>query len=98
MSIRNDNLPTLESLLVPEAAEQSIFNDIFFQNGLCYRWMEQSSSSRTELLLRVEGGVYVIPNQLHISKLFIPKKFIKEVVIPQTNKNVVEGGQVLTCV
>ena len=49
-------------------------------------------NSRVELLSSIAGGVDVIPTCLHIFELFIPKSFIKEVVIPQTNKSMADRG------
>ena len=45
--------------------------------------------------MSVAGGVGVIPTCLKIYILFIPKAFIKEVVIPQTNKILVKVGWLL---
>ena len=56
--------------------------------------MEQCRNSRSELLLSV--GVNVIPTCLQIFEFSIPKAFIKEVAITQTNKSMAEGGRVFT--
>ena len=57
--------------------------------------MEQFRNSRSEILMSVADGVDVLPNYLQILKFFSPKEFMREVVIIQTNKNVVKGGRVL---
>ena len=37
----------------------------------------------------------VIPTHLQIFEFFFPEAFTKEVVMPQTNKNMMEGGHVI---
>ena len=94
----NDNLPPQDNLPVPESVSQSsqrTRNREFGHNGLCLSRIEHYRNSRSELLQSV--GVDVTPTHLHIFELFIPKVFIKEVGIPNSNKSMVEGYWKITC-
>ena len=94
--IDGDNLPAAENIPVPESAVQIIFNSEFGQNGLCHSRMEQYKNSREDILPSIAGGVNVIPTFLQIFEFIIPKAFVKEVFITQTNKIIVEVVRVLT--
>ena len=70
-----------------------IFNGEFFNNGLGQRRMDQFSNSKAQIL--PSDSVNVILTCLNIFELSIPKSFIKDVVIPHTNKSMAKGHQKL---
>ena len=83
---RQNNLPAPENIQVPEAASHGILKYEFVHNGLWHRRIDQYRKSKIELPTIIVGGIDIIPTCLNILELFIPKAFIKEVVIPQKKK------------
>ena len=97
IDVNDDNPPTTENLPVSEVASHIIPNKKFDQNGLFHRCMDQCINSIEQLIPNISGTVDFIPAHLHFFKFFIPKAVIKEVFIPHTNRNMMDGGQVLIC-
>ena len=63
IDIDNNDLPAPDNLLVvvQQESAHSIFECEFFQNGLCYRSMDQCMNTRAYLPPGITGGVNVIP-------------------------------------
>ena len=57
--------------------------------------MYQCRNSIAYIIPIFSVGVGFIPTCLQIFEFFIPKAFIKEFVIPQENKNMMEGEEML---
>eukprot|EP00957_Ditylum_brightwellii_P006784 514676-Ditylum_brightwellii.AAC.1 len=77
-----------------EAETPGVFAPNYGHSGLCYCRMAGACESQAELLKFPLGDI--MPTWLQLFEVFFPMKYVKDVLIPATNKRFSHGVNELT--